>query len=486
MNIDIKDILIDAEYLIYPQSINWVNNGLVCMARYHDDDVIISDVKAGFSGDIIKLNEQRYIRGELNHENAEVLRSHFAFSAPSCVLNNNSTIGLGDRLGVATPGHIKAINKFRNILPVFAQQSMRELKLTHRSYSEVLDCASFSVFREGYKRGFGADGDHLKTLDEINLAISCGYTMITLDCSDYIRNDIYFLSDEQIEENYTSDNDLEQRYLDKIIRIGNGIELVYSIDQLRKIELIYRGVITHSSKIFKSIFGKKGVSVDFELSVDETSEPTTPLEHYFIANELIRQGVNFASLAPHFQGEFQKGIDYIGDLKKFTEDLVFHVAIAKHFNYKLSIHSGSDKFSVFPIIGELTRGAYHVKTSGTSWLEAIRLVAEKDPTLYREIHQFAIVKFKQAQQNYHVGADISSIPIIDNLSDEQLPELLSINDARQLLHITYGFILQEKDKNGKYLYRYRLFRVLKVYHAEYSEFLDNHITKHLSYLEHGK
>jgi len=481
MNSDLTDLINSSEYAVYPNSINWVNEKLVCMARFLNQDLIISDATTGFSGDQIDISGKQWIRAELNHENAITLREQFPFTSPIRVLKNKSTIGLGDRLGNATAGHVRALKKFDHVLPVLAQQSMRELGLTDRSYSDVLDCASFGVFKEGYKKGFGADGDHLKTLDEVNIALSCGYTMITLDCSDHIRNDIHQMSDEQIGHIYEPDIDLEQRYLGKSFNINDTSELSFSENQLKRFELIYRGVINHSLHIYKSIERKES-EVDFELSIDETTEKTSPLQHYFIANELTRQGVELASLAPRFSGEFQKGIDYIGDSEEFRKELVIHAAIAKHFNYKLSVHSGSDKFSVFPIVGEETLGAYHVKTSGTSWLEAIRTIAKKDPNLYREIHQFALTKFPQAQKIYHVTTNVSSIPRLEDISDSQLPQLMSDNDARQLIHITYGFILKEKDNQEKFIYRDRFFRVLNEFQEEYLEILDDHITKHLSYL----
>src|SRR5688500_20238577 len=83
---------------------------------------------------------------------------------------------------------------------------------------------------------------------------------------------------------------------------------------------------------------------DFEVSVDETDSPTTPLEHFFIANELTRLGVKFTSLAPRFIGRFEKGVDYIGDLNALDVELEKHAAVTAHFGtYKLSLHSRSDK-----------------------------------------------------------------------------------------------------------------------------------------------
>ena len=126
------------------------------------------------------------------------------------------------------------------------------------------------------------------------------------------------------------------------------------------------------------------------MSVDETESPTTAAQHYFIASELSRRGVKLDSLAPRFCGQFQKGVDYIGDIHELEENFRVHAGIARHFGYKLSLHSGSDKFSVFSSFASCCDGHFHVKTAGTSWLEAMAVVAETEPQLYRRIHAFAL------------------------------------------------------------------------------------------------
>jgi hypothetical protein len=125
--------------------------------------------------------------------------------------------------------------------------------------------------------------------------------------------------------------------------------------------------------------------------MDETELPTSPAEHIYIASELQRLGVLWVSFAPRFVGRFEKGVDYIGDLNAFEADLSVHATIARHFGpYKLSMHSGSDKFSLYPIFMEKTRGLAHVKTAGTSYLEGLRTIATLDKDLIREIYSFAL------------------------------------------------------------------------------------------------
>src|SRR5699024_1694092 len=136
------------------------------------------------------------------------------------------------------------------------------------------------------------------------------------------------------------------------------------------------------------------------------------------------------SLAPRFIGEFQKGVDYMGDLEAFEKDLALHANIAKYFDYKLSIHSGSDKFSAFPIIAKHTDGLFHLKTAGTNWLEAVRVLAKHNPELFRTMHRYAFDHFPEAQAYYHITPDLESIKPLDEVSDEELPEYMNDRNAR--------------------------------------------------------
>jgi hypothetical protein len=175
-------------------------------------------------------------------------------------------------------------------------------------------------------------------------------------------------------------------------------------------------------------------------------------------------------------------VDYIGDIAQFEREFGEHAAIARYFGYKLSIHSGSDKFSVFPIIGRLTRGVFHVKTAGTNWLEAMRVVAMKNAGFYRKVHKFALQVFDEAKKYYHVTTDLSKIPNVDALPDGELPLLFEQNDARQLIHITYGLILNEKNPDGSYVFKDEFFRIMDENRETYAERLEAHIGRHLETL----
>ncbi len=396
------------------------------------------------------------------------------------MLTSVRSAGVGDRLGIATDGHIRVFEKY-DAMPVFAQQSIRELNLTGRTYDDVLDCVSFAVFRNGFKKGFGADGDHLKTSEEVDYAIESGYTMITLDCSEYIDNTIDGMDDAALEAAYHADSTLEALYLDKNFEV-EGETLRLDRTAFLRAVLIYGKALDFAQKIYEEKISCAPHAVDFEISIDETATPTDPIHHYFVAAELLRRGVKVATVAPRFCGEFQKGVDYRGDLGQFERELKTHAAIARHFGYKLSIHSGSDKFAVFELIGKYTRGNFHLKTAGTNWLEAMRLVAMKDPSLYREVHAFALESFEDAKRFYHVTTDLDRIPALDSLRDDQLPELFTQDDARQLIHITYGHILGAKNEDGSFRFRDRLYSFWRKEREAYAALLEAHIGRHLQTL----
>ena len=467
---------------VYPKSVNKSGDATVFMAEVDGVDYLVcTDAFIGLEGEI---NDGIQL-APLNHANANALRKAFAFTAPVSVLGYPASMGLGDRLGIATFGHIRLFDEY-DVMPVFAQQSIRELDLTERTYEDVLDSVTFAVFREGYKKGFGADGDHLKKASDVEYALGLGYTMITLDCSEHIRNDVDGLSLAEVEAQYVQDKALEVLYLGKKFDLGEGVVLEFSKEEFMRIQLIYGKAIDFAASIYDSYFANGKSKADFEVSIDETATPTTPLQHFFVANELIRRGVKPATVAPRFCGEFQKGVDYIGDLNQFDEEMVVHAVIARHFGYKISVHSGSDKFSAFPSIGKHTQGVFHVKTAGTNWLEAMKVIAMKAPAFYREIHKFALENFSEATKYYHVTTDLSKIADIDTLSDAQLPDYFNYNDPRQLIHITYGLILSKKDADGKYVFRDRLYKLWRDNAQAYSDALYSHIGRHLQLLEAKK
>jgi hypothetical protein len=188
-------------------------------------------------------------------------------------------------------------------------------------------------------------------------------------------------------------------------------------------------------------------SFELEVSVDETEIPTSPLEHFYVANELKRLGVQWVSLAPRYIGRFEKGVDYIGDLDAFDAEMAKHAAIARVMGpYKLSIHSGSDKFSVYPIFARHAGDLVHLKTAGTSYLEALRAIAGVEPDLFRKILAYARECYDTDRATYHVSAQVSKVPAPDSLRDAELAGVLDLFDGREVLHVTFGSVLERFGK----------------------------------------
>jgi hypothetical protein len=420
----------------------------------------------------------------LTAENAAVLMKLFPFTAPSCHRGRPTTLGLGDRLGLASGGHIQTVRD-RNVFPVLAQQSMRELNLTGRTYPDVLAAAAFAVFQEDYHGGYGADGDHLKTPEELRYALDSGFTMITLDCSEQIDNTVSSQTIAERNERYAAlDSGIRthyEKYLGQKFYV-DGLEISITEDELKEIVLTYHKAIEYTIHVYKDIIATCGRPIDFEMSIDETLSHTSPNAHYVVASELVAGGVVITSLAPRFIGEFQKGIDYIGMTTAFDADFAKHQRIAKGLGYKLSVHSGSDKFSVFPIVGAQTGLVVHVKTAGTNWLEALRVIAAKEPALYRRLHSFAVENLDKARAYYHINGKPENMAPLSETPDDKLVSYLDVDDSRQVLHITYGLMLSEKNDDGSFVFKDELYAALNKHEAEYNAALIKHIGKHLDAL----
>jgi hypothetical protein len=217
------------------------------------------------------------------------------------------------------------------------------------------------------------------------------------------------------------------------------------------------------------------------MSVDETETPTTIPEHYFVANELKRLGVKWVSLAPRYIGRFEKGVDYIGDLAAFEADFARHVAIARALGpYKLSLHSGSDKFSIYPIFARVAGELVHLKTAGTSYLEALRAIAGTDPDLFREILAFAFERYGEDRASYHVSADPAKVPASDQLADDELATVLDDFDGREMLHVTFGSVLTARDAYGGYRFRDRLLAALQADEEAHYAAIEAHFDRHIA------
>ncbi len=470
---------------LYEKSVTSLGECIIALIRVSAETYLVAQGSGPVFDELTGRTEQGCKICPADHANRLVLNKYLPYTAPVANTTKRPSLGLGDRLGRAGAGHIQALKGSR-VFPILAQQSIRELTFTGRSFDDVIDAAAYAVFQEGYTTGYGADGDHLKKCEDIEKALKQGATMITLDSSEQIDNSIATLEEDALLARYQQ---LEQRtrelyerlYQEQLISIGED-SLKLDRKHLMQDVLTYHKALDFIQMVYERYISTSSKPLDFEISIDETDTPTDPKSHVFIASELKRRQVVVSTLAPRFIGEFQKGIDYIGDLDLFTADLGLHAAIAEHFGYRLSIHSGSDKFSIFPILAKTIKGSFHVKTAGTNWLEAVRLVALKDPALYRRMHAHALKRFPDAKKFYHVTTKPDRITALEEVQDSDLWRYLEDDNTRQVLHITYGYLLRDLNEQGESLLGDELFDLLGREEEGYRSLLAKHIGKHLSLL----
>ncbi len=421
---------------------------------------------------------------------AEVLRDLLPWLRPT-VLGLKTSAGFGDRLGLATPGHVLALRRtepgssVHSLAPIFAQQSIREMTRTGRSPTDVLSDATWGAFQSGWREPVGADADHLKTPEDIEATAAAGFSFFTIDPGQYVDNEADDAAPAVVRRKVdglpwsdlqSSVNDLLQRYAGEAFELEDRTILLEEGAILRAAAK-YGAAVAHVSRMYRHLTGT-GVPFELEVSVDETETPTSHAEHVYIAAELRRLGVRWISLAPRYIGRFEKGVDYIGSLDALRADLAGHAAIARALGpYKLSLHSGSDKFSVYPLVGDVARGQVHLKTAGTSYLEALRVVAQIDPPFFRRIVSFARAHYERDRVTFHVSADLNRVPEPDALTDSQLLALLDSFDARQVLHVTFGSVIVA--------FRTPILDLLRAHETAYAETLARHFARHLEPFVHG-
>ncbi len=439
-----------------------------------------SSLPGGFTGQLSQAAAGQLLLGPLSPQNAAALRQRLPW-LKAVPLGLQTSFGFGDRLGLATPGHVQSV-RGTGLDPIFAQQSVRENARTRRTPQQVMDDALWGVFQEGWRLAWGADADHVKQIDDLAAFTAAGYTFFTVDPGDHVDNAAqqdalpalktkvaaldWQALESSAEESYRS-------YAWKTFEL-EGLTLSFDEATLLRAAAKYGPAVVHALRIYRRLEAlKAGEAFDFEVSVDETDLPTSVHEHYWIASELKRLGVRWNSLAPRLPGRFEKGVDYIGDLNLLEAELARHAAVMQHFgNYKLSLHSGSDKLSVYPMFSHLTQGRAHVKTAGTSYLEALRVIAAKDPPFFRELMVFCVQRYPADRATYHVSADLAKVPATESLADGDLPSLLDQFDARQVLHVTYGSVLDQ--------YGDRLQSRLQADEAAYTRGLAQHFARHVA------
>lgn len=453
-----------------------------------------STVFDSFEGTITTLPQGTLLTGPRSPHNAEAVRNVVPWLRPS-LLGLRTSAGFGDRLGLATPGHVRAMQAAGgDLAPIFAQQSIREMERTGRSPRRVLDDAMWGVFASGWQEGYGADADHLKTRHDIDLCVAAGYTFYTFDPGEYVGQVPTDISMPDLQARY---RDLPWGQLDSapedVLRRFGGKQvdfedcrITFDDQTVMRAAVKYSCALVHVQSMHRHLAtALPEDAYEIEISVDETDDPTSHAEHIFIASELHRLGVPWVSLAPRFIGRFEKGVEYIGCVEEFEQDFAVHAAIARHFGpYKLSLHSGSDKFSIYASAARSTQGCVHLKTAGTSFLEALRVVAKHDPELFRRLYQLARARYETDKASYHVSARLDRAPEPDQGADDNLAELLDQFDARQVLHVTFGSLLKGVDEASGIAFGDEILTVLRMHPESYAGTLERHFLRHVEPFAH--
>ena len=373
------------------------------------------------------------------------------------------TIGVGDRFAHQAAAQLQACVKLAeqgiNVIPVW-NKSNREHSFIGSEPQSVYDAAEAAVAALGWDKGWHVDADHIN-MDTVDKYLVCS-DFFTIDVADFIGQ--------------TPEGDAVARFVGKHSElIGSvtieGIDAPFDISReyVEEVAGKYLRAVAEAGTIYRHIESNKD---DFiaEVSMDETDAPQTPPELLIILAALADEGVQLQTIAPKFTGRFNKGVDYVGDLpqfeKEFNDDLaVIAHAIAKYglpANLKLSVHSGSDKFSIYPIIGAAIRrtgAGVHVKTAGTTWLEELIGLAEAGGDgleLAKEIYAKALENVDAMCEPYASVIDIDSakLPTADEVADwsgdqyanalRHVQEHPEFNQHfRQLLHIAFKLAAKE-------------------------------------------
>lgn len=326
------------------------------------------------------------------------------------------TFGMGDRFAHQGRAQLQAVidanDRGLNVHPVW-NKSNREHQIIGSKPDSVRLEANAAVESAGWDKPFYVDADHvnLSTVDPF----LAGSDFFTLDVADWVGQ-----PPEPAEVNQFLQ---DQKSLIGPVTIP-GIEepLEISTDDLHNAAGKFLLAIREAGNIYRHIAGQKGAdSFVTEISIDETDTPQTPKELLCILKMIAAENIPVQTIAPKFTGRFNKGVDYVGDLeqfeKEFNEDLfILDYAIQQLGlppSLKLSVHSGSDKFSLYPIIRKLITEhncGLHVKTAGTTWLEEVIGLAEAGGgglSVAHEIYAGAYRKFEELTAPYASVIDIN-------------------------------------------------------------------------------
>jgi hypothetical protein len=369
------------------------------------------------------------------------------------------SFGIGDRFGKQGNAQLAAMVETGKvgveITPVW-NKSHREHTIIGTKPAAVRAEADEATKAMLWEKAYFVDADHIN-LKNVDLFIKSS-DFFTLDVADYIG---------QPAEKEDVDTFIDGcvKYIDGLSIPGIEGNLIVTEDSVRAIANKYLWAVKEASRLYRHIVPKKGMgNFVVEMSMDETDTPQSPVELFFILAAAAQEEMPIETIAPKFSGRFNKGVDYVGDVerfaKEFEQDLAVIAYAVKEFglpkNLKLSVHSGSDKFSIYGAINKALRkfdAGLHVKTAGTTWLEELAglAIAEGEGLrIARRIYAEAFKRMDELTPPYATVIDIDkgrlpSPEVVAEWNGKRFAEALRHDqscgrynpDLRQLLHVGY-------------------------------------------------
>ncbi len=369
------------------------------------------------------------------------------------------TIGVGDRFALQGEAQLQAcvlaLKSGIEIIPVW-NKSNREHLIVGSEPSQTRQAADAAIRKLGWSHDYFLDADHigLKTVDRF--IAPCDF--FTIDVADKIGSPAEASAIRQFADRHPE-------LMREVVLERSGVRLTASRVVIESVARKYLAAIQEAGKIYRYIAERKGAGRFIpEISMDETDSPQTPLELLVILVAIADEKVPIQTIAPKFSGRFNKGVNYRGDVEAFTREFTADLAVVAHAvrnhdlpqNLKLSVHSGSDKFSLYrPIHHAITDvgAGLHLKTAGTTWLAelaGLTLAGGDSLALAKEIYAGACEHIDELCAPYAsvIEIDPGKLPAPDDVkqwSSQQYfdalnhdPKCSSYNaDLRQLLHVSF-------------------------------------------------
>lgn len=383
------------------------------------------------------------------------------------------TFGVGDRFANGAHAQLKAFIAAKelgiDITPVW-NKSNREHDIIGSQPQTTRDAADKAVADLGWTGEYLLDADHINFSTVDRFLAPCDF--FTLDVAD----DIGTPADP---EEVTAFIERHPELIGKIQIEGIEAPLVITRSLVGKTANQFLKATQKAKAIYDHIVAAKGTDFVTEVSMDETDSPQTPPELLVILAAIADQGIPIQTIAPKFTGRFNKGVDYVGDTAQFEKEFNDDLAVIAHAiqayglpdTLKLSVHSGSDKFSIYPAIKRAlarTGAGLHIKTAGTNWLEEVIGLAESGGSgleLAKEIYAQALAKKEALCEPYAtvIDIDFAKLPSAETVNDwtsEQFTGALRHDQSnsaydpnvRQLLHVGFKIAAQLGDTYIKALH----------------------------------